>query len=231
MGGASAVTLATALLAGVLAGSGTSTASEPSAGSGTRTTGAADERGTGSAAGAGSAASGARVGADQVRMVYERFAPPRAINPPRAFTYDRRRVPAGAGIRVLQRAGDGKTTVRVAVHGLAPRYRFGVHVHTKPCGLRPNDSGPHYQNVKDPKQPSTNPRYANPRNEVWLDFTTDAKGNGGAVSRHDWTFRRGEARSVVLHERGTHTGPGHAGQAGDRLACVSVPFAGSKKGD
>lgn len=205
--GATAVTMVTAVLTGVIAGSGTSTASDTA-----------------------SEASGADARRDQMLVVYDRFAPPRAFVHPRAVTYDQRRVPAAAGIQVGQRVGPERTTVRVAVHGIAPRHTFGVHVHTKPCGARPDDSGPHYQNVKDPHQPSTDPRFANPRNEVWLDLTTDAKGNGAAVSRHGWTFRPGEARSVVVHERGTHTGPGHAGQAGDRLACFSVPFIAPANG-
>lgn len=153
-----------------------------------------------------------------------RFAPPRAFVVPHALTYDQRYVPAGAGVEVRQRVRGGRMAVAVAVRGLAANRTFGAHVHTKPCGELPDDSGPHYQHVKDPVQPSTDPRYANARNEVWLDFTTDGKGNGAASSRQSWTFREGEARSVVLHEHGTHTGQGQAGQAGDRLACFSVPL-------
>ncbi|MGP3989893.1 superoxide dismutase family protein [Streptomyces sp. 3N207] len=156
---------------------------------------------------------------------YDRFAPANAFIRPDAVTYDRSKVPAGAGIMVARKATEHRTTVRLQVRGLLPNRTYGAHVHTKPCGARPDDSGPHYQHRKDPVQPSTDPRYANPRYEVWLDFTTDHKGRGEAVSRHNWTFREGKARSVVLHEMRTSTKPGHAGQAGARLACFSVPLS------
>jgi superoxide dismutase, Cu-Zn family len=59
------------------------------------------------------------------------------------------------------------------------------------------------------------------RNEIWLDFTADAQGNGFAVATVDWQFpdpRR--LRSVVIHEHHTHTD----GTAGARLACITVAF-------
>ncbi|MGK5730485.1 superoxide dismutase family protein [Streptomyces sp. URMC 124] len=146
----------------------------------------------------------------------------------RAVTFDDAAVPPGARVAVVERTGHGRghhgTAVRLRVQGLQPGRTFGAHVHTKPCGTRPDDSGAHYQHVKDPKQPSTNPAYANPRNEVWLDFTTDRRGDGASFAAVSWRFRAGEARSVVIHEHATETGPGRAGMAGARLACVNVPF-------
>ncbi|WP_326690617.1 superoxide dismutase family protein [Streptomyces sp. NBC_01795] len=155
----------------------------------------------------------------------DQFSPPTAFIRPGAVTYNLRKVPAGADIRAVRRATRHATSVGIVVRGLPAHRTYGAHVHTKPCGARPDDSGPHYQHVKDPVQPSTDPRYANPRNEVWLDFTTNAKGIGTATSRHRWNFRAGEARSIVLHETATHTEPGHAGQAGARLACLTVPLS------
>jgi len=73
-------------------------------------------------------------------------------------------------------------------------------------------------------QPSVNPAYANPRNEIWLDFTTDKDGNASATSTVAWQFSRTLPGSVVLHSEHTHTQPGRAGTAGDRLACVNVDF-------
>ncbi|MGY0062247.1 superoxide dismutase family protein [Streptomyces sp. LZ34] len=123
--------------------------------------------------------------------------------------------------------GEGKgTRVMVWVRGLKANHTFGVHVHTKTCGTMPDDSGPHYQNVKDPKQPSTNPKYANPRNEVWLDFTTDGHGEAHSMTHVNWRFRDAQARSVVIHEHATATEKGKAGMAGARVACVKVPFKG-----
>ncbi|MBB1256929.1 superoxide dismutase family protein [Streptomyces alkaliterrae] len=143
---------------------------------------------------------------------------------PAAVTYDRR-VPEGAGVTVAQRLHEGgRTSVRLWVDGVEPGRIFGAHVHTKPCGKAPEASGPHYQDEVDPVQPSVDPRYANPDNEVWLDFKADRTGVARSSARQQWTFRPGEARSVVIHEHETHMGEGHAGQAGARLACVTVPF-------
>lgn len=145
-----------------------------------------------------------------------------------ALTYDEAAVPVGSTVTVDEEDHDGKTTVTLDVSGLAPNRDFGAHVHTKPCGPKPSDSGPHYQNVPDPaatpESPSVDPAYANPENEVWLDITTDGQGAAHASSTVDWEFRDGEANSVVLHDKHTMTSPGHAGSAGDRLACVDVDF-------
>lgn len=116
------------------------------------------------------------------------------------------------------------TFVFLALRGVKADHHFGIHVHTRPCGSKPDSSGPHYQNVKDPKQPSTNPKYANPKNEMWLGLTTDSSGDGRAKSLVKWHFRPGEARSVVIHEHATATHMGHAGMAGNRVACINVPF-------
>lgn len=141
-----------------------------------------------------------------------------------AFTYDEKLVPVGTHVTVVERVKNGQTVVELRVHGVTPHHHYGAHVHAKACGRGPNDSGPHYQNVPDPHQPSTDPRYANARNEVWLDFHADEHGDGSASATQKWTFRPGEARAVVLHEHGTSTDPGHSGQAGNRVACVTVPF-------
>ena len=146
------------------------------------------------------------------------------------ITYDTAAVPVGGRFSVEELAettGDGKhrTRIELRVQGLQPDRAYGAHVHTRPCGSRPEDSGPHYQHIKDPKPSSGDPAYANRRNEVWLDFTTDAKGEARVVSENGWRFRKGEARSVVLHEHPTSSKPGQAGQAGKRLACMTVPFA------
>jgi Cu-Zn family superoxide dismutase len=133
-------------------------------------------------------------------------------------------VPAAARITVTEYADGRSTVVGLSVRGLRPHRTYGTHVHTRPCGYRPDASGPHYQHRKDPHQPSVDPAYANKKNEVWLDFATDAKGAGASASRNEWRFRPGQARSVVIHERGTAMGHGEAGTAGERLACFTVPF-------
>ncbi|MFE2596952.1 superoxide dismutase family protein [Streptomyces sp. NPDC059396] len=164
------------------------------------------------------------------------FVPPSPGRLAEALTYDVKLVPVGARIAVVERVGEraggrageeaagAAIDIRLWVSGLLPNRMYGAHVHTEPCGRTPEEAGPHYQNVKDPEQPSTDPAYANRENEVWLDFTTGSGGRAASESRHTWRFRPGEARSVVIHEHGTATAAGEAGVAGARLACLTVPF-------
>ncbi len=140
-----------------------------------------------------------------------------------AITYRPDLVPEGARATVLGLPMAG-TTVLLSVRGLVPDRHYGAHVHTKPCGPAPADSGPHYQDQVDPVQPSTDPAYANPDNEIWLDFRTDAHGAAFTSSTVDWTFGERRGASVVIHETHTHTAPGEAGTAGARLACLTVRF-------
>ncbi|PXY34504.1 superoxide dismutase [Prauserella sp. PE36] len=142
-----------------------------------------------------------------------------------ASTYDPELVPEGAraGVFSLSTPALG-TTTKLAVTGLVPERHYGAHVHTKPCGATGTDAGPHFQHVQDPVSPSTDPAYANPDNEVWLDFTTDARGTGLALSHVDWSYGERRPASVVIHEHHTSSAPGEAGGAGARLACVNVNF-------
>ncbi|SDK01034.1 superoxide dismutase family protein [Streptomyces indicus] len=144
------------------------------------------------------------------------FAPPSALIPSTAKTYDLGLVPAAGWVEVRQHTDERGTKVALRVKGLKPGYAYGAHVHQKPCGTDPMDAGGHYQNKVDPVQPSKDPKYLNADNEIWLDFTTDEAGNGKAAAHHSWNFRRGAAASVVLHRE--------QGGAGDRLACFTVPF-------
>jgi superoxide dismutase, Cu-Zn family len=142
-----------------------------------------------------------------------------------AITYNQQLVPAGARGAVQSRSGEGTTTVMLAVRGLEPHRVYGAHVHTKPCGQVPDDAGPHFQYAADPVQPSVDPTFANPQNEIWLDLTTDETGAGSTESTVAWTFpddRR--PKSVVVHADHTSSEPGNAGTAGDRVACISVNF-------
>lgn len=142
----------------------------------------------------------------------------------KAVTYNQTLAPAGARLTVFGLSAERGSTVVLSTRGLVPKRQYGAHVHVKACGAAPADSGPHFQDVKDPVQPSVDPAYANPRNEVWLDFTTDATGNGFALAHVPWAFGDRPAESVVVHETHTHTDPGHAGTAGARLACINADF-------
>ena len=151
-------------------------------------------------------------------------APAASGDQPKGITYDVARVPVGAKLSASSSVENGQTTVELRVSGLLPDTKYGSHVHTKPCGAKPADSGPHYQNAKDPVSPSVDPQFANPQNEIWLDFTTDAQGAATGRATVRWEFRKGEANSVVVHAAHTSTEHGKAGTAGDRLACLTAAF-------
>jgi Cu-Zn family superoxide dismutase len=136
-------------------------------------------------------------------------------------------IPAGASAKVTAvYDATGRSTVTLHVRGLQPNTEYGAHAHVKGCSLTdPLASGGHYQHTIAPAGQSTDPAYANPRNEIWLDLTTNAAGNGVARAVVPWQFGSDRpARSVVLHERHTSTAPGQAGTAGARLACLDVDF-------
>jgi Cu-Zn family superoxide dismutase len=142
-----------------------------------------------------------------------------------AVTYDPALVPVGSRVAVSSATGDDGTVVMLAVRGLMPDRRYGAHAHVESCGDTGDAAGPHFQNEVDPVQPSVDPAFANPQNEIWLDLTTDSAGAGSATATVEWGFERNRrAKSVVIHEMGTATGPGEAGKAGARPACVDVEF-------
>ncbi len=104
-----------------------------------------------------------------------------------------------AGVRAAREGSARGTFTAYAPSAHAVTYRPGlvprVPARTssafrrrRPCGATGDAAGPHFQHVPDPVRPSTDPAYANPRNEIWLDFTTDRLGTGFARSTVDWTF-------------------------------------------
>ncbi|MFI9388746.1 superoxide dismutase family protein [Kutzneria sp. NPDC052558] len=144
-----------------------------------------------------------------------------------AVDYDSTHVPVGAWAQMrgwTYGPQPKATTMVLTVRGLLPNHAYGAHVHMKPCGATADTSGSHYQNVPDPKQPSVDPQYANPRNEMWLDFTTDRNGVAYAETTVDWVPRAGQANAVVIHANHTSMEPGQSGTAGARLACLTVAF-------
>ncbi|MEU6661291.1 superoxide dismutase family protein [Streptomyces sp. NPDC046821] len=175
----------------------------------------------GMAAAAVFAAGGGTAGVYGVRSEGQ-FSPPNAFVPSSAVTYDMGVVPAGARIEVTQRGGYGRMEVSVHVDGLAHGRAYRAWVSRGECGGGPGANPGHYQHRQDPVQPSVDPAYANPENEVRLDFTTDASGAGAATARHAWEFRPGEARSVVLDSA--------PGGVGARVACFTVPFESPGRG-
>ncbi|MGH3624363.1 MAG: superoxide dismutase [Sciscionella sp.] len=143
-----------------------------------------------------------------------------------AVTYDKTLVPVGARAHVLAFGSEVTgTQTALVVAGLQPDREYGAHAHAKPCGATGAVAGPHFQHVPDPVTPSVDPAFANPHNEIWLDFTTNATGIAFALSSVNWVATDERApKSVVIHEMHTRTGAGEAGTAGARLACIDVDF-------
>ncbi len=140
-----------------------------------------------------------------------------------AVTYDRGLVPPGATARVTSFPAAGGSAVRLSVTGLVPRHMYGAHLHTRPCTAKPDGAGPHYQHDPEPKESPADPAYANPRNEVWLDFTADADGRATVTAVPDRAFDlSAPPRSLVVHAQRTGTADGVAGTAGARVACLTL---------
>ncbi|MFC5063238.1 superoxide dismutase [Actinomycetospora atypica] len=144
-----------------------------------------------------------------------------------AVTYDPAAAPPGADVTVEMVRAEADTSVALTVSGLRPDRGYAAHLHTRPCGPTGADAGPHFQNRVDPaatpQQPSSDPAYANPQNEFWLDVRTDAAGAGQTQRTVPFALTDRLPASLVLHEKEmTATAPGQAGTAGGRLACVTL---------
>lgn len=143
-----------------------------------------------------------------------------------AYTYDATQLPEGAQLSVgVTYPASGKMIVTLHVKGALPLRDYGAHAHSAACGASSVEAGGHFQYIPFPSgSTSTDPVYANPSNEVWLDLETNAFGNGSAQSVVAWQPGVRRPMSVVIHAAHTATAPGTAGTAGTRLGCISVPF-------
>ncbi|MGH3550310.1 MAG: superoxide dismutase [Pseudonocardiaceae bacterium] len=144
-----------------------------------------------------------------------------------AMTYNTALAPVGSRLNVVFNPSDETTNAQLTVSGLLPNRGYAVHAHTNACATDPAVDGPHYQNRVDPtatpQKPSTNPEYANPSNEIWLDVRTDATGSGTSRASVPFVFTDRGPGSIVVHEgMQTETGPGQAGTAGARIACLTL---------
>ena len=110
-----------------------------------------------------------------------------------AIVYDTALAPAGASVNATAESGAVLATSTVTVAGLLPNRTYGVHLHVNPCGLKPEDAGPHYQHAHT---------HASADNEVWLDLTTDASGYATATATQDWAFVVRPAAPVAGDPRG-----------------------------
>jgi hypothetical protein len=106
--------------------------------------------------------------------------------------------PAGysevAGEADLERA-DGGTTVSLAVSGLKPKTAYVAHLHTGGCD-QADPGGPHFQFEEGGSE--------EPPNEIHLEFTSDAAGEGEAEASSKREVPPGEAGSVVIHRADSH---------------------------
>ncbi|MDQ3726416.1 MAG: cupredoxin domain-containing protein [Actinomycetota bacterium] len=94
----------------------------------------------------------------------------------------------------LERANGG-TTVLLTASGLEPKTAYIAHLHTGGCD-QADPGGPHFQFEPGGSE--------EPPNEIHLEFTTDAAGEGEAEARSKREVPVGEAGSVVLHEAESH---------------------------
>lgn len=126
------------------------------------------------------------------------------------YSPDRGLLPAGAAARVhYVGTGDGRTRVRLHVTGLAPGHTYGAHAHVLPCGEA--QGGGHYRHDGNGIDPA---------NEIWLDVSTNADGNGHTTAEQNWPIARGHGpKSVIIHAAATDP---QTGLAGAKLACVDV---------
>jgi Cu-Zn family superoxide dismutase len=123
---------------------------------------------------------------------------------------------AGAVARahiVVNSGRGGQSITTLHVDGLPANRSFGAHLHRDACDA--GFGGPHYQ-APNPATPVAG--NADALHEVWLDFTTNAVGNGRTQVDVPFEVLAG-ARSVVIHQ-GAMTLPG--GGAGQRLACLDL---------
>jgi hypothetical protein len=99
-----------------------------------------------------------------------------------------------AGEAELERSGGG-TTVSISVSGLEPETAYIGHLHTGGCA-EAEPGGPHFQFEKGGSE--------EPPNEIHLEFTSNASGEGKAEAVSKREVPVGEAGSVVLHQDGSH---------------------------
>ncbi len=149
-----------------------------------------------------------------------------------AYTYNPTSAPQGARLAVVMAPSDESTNAELTVSGLLPNRGYAVHGNVNACSPNPAAEGPLYQNRVDPAvnptsisgETSTNPEYANPRNEVWLDVHTDGAGSGTSRTAVPFVFTdRGPGSIVVDDATDTPTALGQAAKGGGaRAACLSL---------
>jgi superoxide dismutase, Cu-Zn family len=145
----------------------------------------------------------------------------------RAITYDPDLAPIGAAMTATIIPTSEGSSAQLTVLGLLPNRSYAVAAYNNRCGPTASAAGARFQNHPDfaatPSAPSTNPRYANPDNEIWLVVRTDASGTGTAATTVPFVLTDRVPGSIVVHDQ-THTpeNPAQAGNLGARIACLTL---------
>jgi superoxide dismutase, Cu-Zn family len=142
-----------------------------------------------------------------------------------AITYNPALVPVGGQMKATLDPSGNSTVADFSVSGLMPNRGYSVVAHVNTCGGVPGGEGPHFQNRIDPAAksgtPSTNPEYANPTNEIWLDVRTDSSGSGTSHVTVPFVFTDRGPGSIVVHNE-QQTTANSAAQTNDRVACLTL---------
>lgn len=124
---------------------------------------------------------------------------------------------------------DGGTDVSLEVSGLEPKTAYVAHLHTGGCD-QADPGGPHFQFEKGGSE--------EPPNEIHLEFTTDANGEGEAEAESKREVPVGEAGSVVIHtaeaekphhEMAAFVHEGHSHS--EKVACAELEGAAGGSGE
>jgi Cu-Zn family superoxide dismutase len=95
------------------------------------------------------------------------------------------------------------------VYRVPPNRTFGAHAHALKCD--DTQGGGHYENIPGNIDPVNS--------EIWLDFTTDARGHGRVKVLSPFAVKAGGVQSFVIHTNPTDPA---TGKAGAKLACADL---------
>ena len=128
--------------------------------------------------------------------------------------------PAVDGVVDAEYDTTGNTTLTLHLSGLEPGEAYAAYAYRKTCHANVDLR---FQEFPDRKQPSSNPLFANPFNEIWFLGRADQEGRATSTVHRSGQFAPGwSPHSVVLEGdpiiRGTSKLPG------PRLACLTVAF-------
>jgi Cu-Zn family superoxide dismutase len=145
----------------------------------------------------------------------------------KAITYDPDLAPIGAAMTATIIPTSEGSTAQLTVLGLLPDRGYTVYAYDKACGATPGAAGARFQEHLDPAAtsatPSTDPRYVNPYNEIWLDVQTDDAGTGTSATTIPFVLTDRVPHSIVVHN-GMHIpkGPSQAADIGAPIACLTL---------